>query len=365
MIPAMSELFTVIAICLSVTLRLSRPGGARAIAAEMIILRTQLMALKRKEKRSPPLTPFKRLLLGFTAGFVSKRRLSRVGILIKPATFMKFHRSLVKRKYRELYSNRNGRTGRPRIGDEIRILVTEIKKENPSFGCPRIALTVADRTGVAISEETVRRILRVANFGLPDDGPSWLSFLGSQIDSLWSVDMFKAESILLKTHWVMVVMDQCSRKIIGFASMKTSALSGENICALFNRILGVQNPPKRLSHDHDPLFHFHRWQSNMSILDIEEIWSVPHVPKSHPFVERLIGTTRREFLDHTLFWNQSDLDSKLREFQGYFNEARVHQGISGECPSAAYSNSDQNVSAPANLSWKSYCRGLYKVPVVA
>jgi transposase InsO family protein len=224
-------------------------------------------------------------------------------------------------------------------------LVIEIKKENPSFGCPRIALTVTKRTGYTSSQETVRRILRNADFGLPDDGPSWLSFLGSQVDSLWSVDMFKVESLLLQTHWVMVVMDQFSREISGFASMKTTALSGESICALFNRILGAHEPPKRLTHDHGPLFHFHRWKSNMSILDIEEIWSVPHVPKSHPFVERLIGTTRREFLDHTLFWNQADLESKLGEFQVYFNEARVLQGIFGECPSSRYSTIRKNVAS--------------------
>jgi hypothetical protein len=248
-----------------------------------------------------------------------------------------------------LYSSNRARIGRPRLNAEIGALVVDIKKENPSFGCPRIALTITDRTGVAISEETVRRILRNANFGQPDDGPSWLSFLGSQIDSLWSVEMFKAESILLQTQWVMVVMDQCSRKIIGFASIKTSALTGENLCFLFNRILGTQNPPRRLSHDHDPLFHFHRWKSNMSIFDIEEIWSVPHIPKSHPFVERLIGTTRREFLDHTPFWNQSDLESKLGDFQKYFNEARVHQGLFGECPSASYSTVRKNFATPANF----------------
>jgi hypothetical protein len=50
---------------------------------------------------------------------------------------------------------------------------------------------------------------------------------------------------------------------------------------------------------------------------------VPHVPLSHPFVERLIGTVRREFLDHVLFWNSRDLERKLAEFQAYYNEAAV------------------------------------------
>ena len=177
--------------------------------------------------------------------------------------------------------------------------------------------------------------------------------------------MFKAESILLQSHYVMIVMDQFSRKIIGYASLKTPTLSGENICTMFNRILGSKTPPKKLSHDHDPLFNFHRWKCNMGILDVEEIYSVPHVPKSHPFVERLIGTTRREFLDKTLFWNQADLEIKLGEFQKYFNESLVHQGIGGKCPVSAYSGAPKRIAMPEKLLWKRYCQVLYNVPVVA
>jgi transposase InsO family protein len=199
------------------------------------------------------------------------------------------------------------KSGRPRTDKAITNLVIEIKQENPNFGCPRIATTVTDRTGVEISEETVRRILRAARLSDPTSGPSWLSFLGNQLDSLWSVDMFKAESILLHSHWIMVVMDQYSRRIVGYAAMKADALTGEDICCMFNRILADLQPPKRLSHDNDQLFYFHRWQTNMDILEVREIWSVPYVPMSHPYVERLIGTTRREFLDRILFWNQSDL----------------------------------------------------------
>ena len=71
----------------------------------------------------------------------------------------------------------------------------------------------------------------------------------------------------------------------------------------------------------NPLFEAHRWTANLRILEIDEIKTVPHVPLSHPFVERLIGTTRREFLDHVLFWNVRDLERKLADFQAYYNTA--------------------------------------------
>ena len=65
---------------------------------------------------------------------------------------------------------------------------------------------------------------------------------------------------------------------------------------------------------------------NLRVLEVKEIKTVPYVPLSHPFVERLIGTIRREYLDQTLFWTAADLEEKLRSFQDYFNRHRVHSG---------------------------------------
>ncbi|KTD20218.1 Uncharacterised protein [Legionella israelensis] len=78
---------------------------------------------------------------------------------------------------------------------------------------------------------------------------------------------------------------------------------GIYVCFMFNQVISGKSPPKYLSSDSDPLFTFYRWQANLRILEIEEIKTVPYVPISHPFVERLIGTCRREFLDKILFWN--------------------------------------------------------------
>jgi hypothetical protein len=86
---------------------------------------------------------------------------------------------------------------------------------------------------------------------------------------------------------------------------------------MFNAAVHGQGTPRHLSTDHDPLFEAHRWRANLRILEIDEIKTVPNVPLSHPFVERLIGTMRREFLDHVLFWNARDLERKLAEFKTY------------------------------------------------
>ena len=157
-------------------------------------------------------------------------------------------------------------------------------------------------------------------------GPSWLSFIGHTTDSLWSVDLCRCESIVLRSYWVLVVMDQFTRRLVG-VGVHRGPVNGADLCRMFNAAIHGQGTPRHLSTDHDPLFEAHRWTANLRILEIDEVKTVPHVPRSHPFVERLIGTTRREFLDHVLFWNARALERKLAEFQAYYNEVRSHASL--------------------------------------
>ena len=141
----------------------------------------------------------------------------------------------------------------------------------------------------------VRRILTI-HFH-PDagsGGPSWLSFIGHAKDSLWSLDLFRCESAILQSYWVLIVMDQFTRRIVGFA-VHRGVVDGLALCRMFNRAIHTQALPKYLSSDHDPLYLFHQWQANLRVLDIQEIKAVPYAPLSHPFVDRLIGTIRREY----------------------------------------------------------------------
>jgi transposase InsO family protein len=120
---------------------------------------------------------------------------------------------------------------------------------------------------------------------------------------------------------------------------------------------------KHLSTDHDPLFRFHRWLANLRVLEIEEIKSVPYVPVSHPFVERLIGTIRREHLDRVLFWNALDLTRKLEAFRCYYNEHRVHRSLDGSTPAQRAGASSLAPAALDRYGWRQYCRGLFQIPV--
>ena len=118
-----------------------------------------------------------------------------------------------------------------------------------------------------------------------------------------------------------------------------------------------------LSTDHDPLFQFHLWKANLRILEIEEVKSIPFTPISHPYIERLIGTVRREFLDQTLFWNEIDLQKKLNDFTDYYNNHRVHSSLRGSVPTQFFENMKRRCGSLLNFDWLSCCRGLYQVPV--
>ena len=121
-----------------------------------------------------------------------------------------FHQALVKCKYRLLFSaKRQTKPGPKGLGQEIINLVIEMKRRNPRFGYRRIAMQISHAFNIEIDKDVVRRILESHGLNTPDNhGPSWLTFFGNMKDSLWSIDLFKCESIILKSYYVMVVMDQ-------------------------------------------------------------------------------------------------------------------------------------------------------------
>ena len=93
--------------------------------------------------------------------------------------------------------------------------------------------------------------------------------------------------------------------------------------------------------------------------------TVPFVLFSHPFVERLVGTVRREYLDQTPFWNVRDLELKLDSFQEYYNRDRAHQGLEGQLPDPRSGREVQSAVCLGDYRWKSHCRGLFQMPVAA
>jgi len=166
--------------------RLARPGGLRSVVAESVLVKHQLRILNRGRKRAPNLRPAERFIAGLCTLFMNPARVLRSAIALKPSTLLHLHHVLQKREYRRLFSSKHRRQPGPKGPDkELIDAVIELKRRNPTWGCPRIAQQITLAFGVPIDKDVVRRILSVHYRPESDSGgPSWLTFLGHMKDSL-------------------------------------------------------------------------------------------------------------------------------------------------------------------------------------
>ena len=360
----MRDLFVHLAVT---AVRPLRPGDARAIVAESLHLKQQLLIDTRSRRRAPDLRPLDRIVAGHCAGLLQKTRIQRCATVLKPTTILWFQRLLVRRKYRKSFSSkRRGRPGPKGPSAELIAAIVEMKRKNPQFAYQRIADQLALAFEIPVGKHLVRRIL--ADHYRPgpgSGGPSWLTFLGHSKDSLCSIDLFRCELLILKTHWLMVVIDQCTRRIAGNAVCGGSP-HGPTVCRLLRHITFSSAPPIHSSSDQDPLFECRQWKVNLRILGAKEVKTIPHVPLSHPFVERLIGTVRREHLGHALL-NAGDLERKLNSFKDCYNPQWVHQGLKAkrQTPDPTSNRGHQSTACLNDHRRKSSCHGLFQLPMAA
>jgi len=167
---------------LVVIFRVARPGGIRSVIAESVLGKHQLMILNRSRKRAPNLRALDRIITGLCSLQMRPARVIRSAIVLRPSTVFQLHRVLVKRKYRLLFSTkRRGKPGPRGPQKELVDAIVEMKRRNPTWGCPRIAQQITLAFGIEINKDVVRRILsahyrRDSHSG----GPSWLTFIGHE-----------------------------------------------------------------------------------------------------------------------------------------------------------------------------------------
>jgi putative transposase len=193
----MRHLLVLIVNLITMALRLARPGGLRAVVAESVLAKHPLLILNRLRRRPPNLCILDRLIAGFCFFWIRASRLLRVAIAFKPSTLLNFHRALVQRKYQLLFSPKHKVKPAPKgpVADLIRAVV-EMKQRNPTWGCRHIADQINLPCGTSINKDVVRRILAV-HYRLPAEWgwSSMADLLGHIKDSLWSLDLFRFESV--------------------------------------------------------------------------------------------------------------------------------------------------------------------------
>ena len=172
----MSLLFILVAHLLVTLARLARPGGVRAVAAESLAVKHLLLIMNRSRLRSPNLTPWDRVILGFCTLLVSPRRLGRIAVILKTSTLLRLQQVLVKRKYRLLYNSGPRRRPGPKgPSRELIDAVVEMKRRNPYFGYRKIAEQIFSAFGIALKKHVVRRILVRHYPPEPDGGGPFLA----------------------------------------------------------------------------------------------------------------------------------------------------------------------------------------------
>jgi putative transposase len=225
--------------------RAASPGGVRWVVVESLAVKHQLLIMKRSRRRAPNLTAWDRLMLGFWTLLVSPKRLRKIAVIIKPSTLLRLHQALVKRKCHLLCgSNRARRPGPKGPSSELIAAVVEMKRRNPRWGCRKMP----SKSPVPSVSRSTRMWSGAYSFTPPDTRrrwASWLSIIGQARDSVWSVDLFRCESILPQSYWVMLVMDVFTRWIIGFG-VAAANLDGPSVCRMFHRAIAKQRMPKHL-----------------------------------------------------------------------------------------------------------------------
>ncbi|MDA9983195.1 helix-turn-helix domain-containing protein [Gammaproteobacteria bacterium] len=199
---AMMDLLALFLHLLTTIAKFLRLGGSRAVVADSLLMKQQLLVINRSRRRAPNFSTLDRFLFGFWSLFLNPHRIQQAAVIIRPSTLLNFHNTLKKRKYRLLYSSgRKAKPGPKGPSRELFPAIIELKQRISRFGCRRIAQQIAKAFGIDLDKDVVRRVL-VAHYlpGPGDGGPSWLTFIGHAKDSLWSIDLFRCEPILLKTH---------------------------------------------------------------------------------------------------------------------------------------------------------------------
>ena len=168
------------------------------------------------------------------------------------------------------------------------------------------------------------------------------------------------ESATLRSHWVLVVMDHYTRRIVGFG-IHAGTVDGRALGRMFNHAIRGLSRPKRLSSDHDPLYRFHQWCANLRVLQVTEVKSVPYVPLSHPFVERLTRHAATRMRGSTAVLVCVGPGRQTGGLPGLLQCASGHASLDGRTPVPIR----KDVARLDRYRWDAHCRGLYQTPIAA
>ena len=223
----------------------------------------------------------------------------------------------------------NGKPGRPTVPKEVRELIGQMSSANPTWGSPRRCRDGAGelaKIGITVTKSTVEKYMV-----RPRKPPSatWRAFLKNHVKDLVSVDFFVVPTVTNRVLFVFVVLSHSRRRVVHFnvTERPTAKWTAQQVVEAFP----FDTAPRFLLRDRDGVYGsvFRRPIAGMGI---EEVVTAPRSPWQSPFVERLIGSIRRECLDHVVVFHEEHLRRVLSEYLAYYHRSRVHRSLDMDCP---------------------------------
>jgi putative transposase len=300
----------------------------RSKELEILLLRHELAILRRQPRRVP-VRPVDRAILAALAGALS--RSAWLGLSVRPATVLRWHRQLVRRRW--TYPHRRP-PGRPPLDRRVQALVVRLARENRSWGYRRIVGELQG-LGIPISSTTVRTIL--IRHGLPPapqrDELSWRNFLRHHAATTLACDFFTVETAWLKRIYALFFLSLERRRIeyVACSPNPTGAWTAQQARNLLMMIDDRQQPLRFLIHDRDSKFgggFDHVFESE----GIAVIRTPVQAPNANAHAERWVGSVRRECLDRLLIFSRRQLEQVLRVYARHYNRPRPHRSLASQPP---------------------------------
>jgi hypothetical protein len=241
-------------------------------------------------------------------------------VLVKPATVVQWHRQGFR-----LYWRWRSRPGRRPVGRETRKLIRQMCLANPLWGAPRIHGELL-KLGIEVSQATVAKyMLRRPH----SPSPSWRSFLRNQALGIAAIDMFIVPSATFRLLFVMLILAHDRRKIVRFdvTQHPTAGWLSRQVTEAFP----WDTAPRFLLRDRDSSYG-EVFSKRVEAMGITEVITAARSPWQNPYVERVIGSIRRECLDHFIILNERHLRRVLSSYETYYHRTRTHLSLRKECP---------------------------------
>jgi putative transposase len=292
---------------------------------ELLVLRHELAVLRRQVAR-PKLGMVDRALLAAAA--VHLPRPQRMALLVTPRTLLRWHRALVRRKWRQP----SGRVGRPPLSLEIQELVVRLARENPRWGHRRICGELR-KLGFVVSATSIRRLLSAAGLEPAPrrGGPNWRDVLRSQAASMIACDFLTVETILLRRFYVLFFIAHANRRV--WLAGCTRNPTGEWVTQQA-RNLGLdfgESGVRFLIRDRDSKYSG-PFDEVFRSDGIRIVKTPVRAPKANSIAERFVRTVRSECLDWLLILNRRHLEHVLRVYVDHYNRERPHRSLGLRAP---------------------------------